>query len=283
VNEAANQAGQVANRKSVETYALGYGSVEHDRLIRQAVRIDRITERLLRDAGVGIGQRVLDLGSGLGDVSMLLARIVGPSGEVVGIDRDGESVAVATHRVRSVGLRNVRFIQGDASQPEMKGSFDVVAGRFILMFLPDPAAALRAAARCLHPGGLVVFQEPSWDVVLHFNRRFALYSAALQAIHLTLQRAGVRSEQGPQLRRVFREAGLPAPSLHAEMPLGCDSDFISVIVDLTLSIGPLARQHGVSMDVLGDLGTLASRIQAELEAADGVASLGALVGAWSRT
>jgi len=64
-------------------YALGYTNSEHNRLIRQATRIAPYTERLLREAGIGPGQRVLDLGSGVGDVAMLLARIVGPSGAIV--------------------------------------------------------------------------------------------------------------------------------------------------------------------------------------------------------
>jgi len=64
-------------------YALGSTDAEHERLIRQAARLAPITERLFREAGIGSGQRVLDLGSGVGDVAMLAARLVGPSGEVV--------------------------------------------------------------------------------------------------------------------------------------------------------------------------------------------------------
>src|SRR5258708_33972807 len=90
-------------------YALGYTASEHERLIRQATRIAPYTERLFREAGIGPGQRVLDLGSGVGDVSMLLARIVGPSGEVVGIERDGYSIARANARVADHGLANISF------------------------------------------------------------------------------------------------------------------------------------------------------------------------------
>src|SRR5437870_10647016 len=68
---------------SPTSYVLGYTNSEHERLIRQAARIAPVTERLFREAGIGPGQRVLDLGSGVGDVAMLAARIVGPSGEVV--------------------------------------------------------------------------------------------------------------------------------------------------------------------------------------------------------
>src|SRR6266852_1205412 len=74
-------------------YALGYTNSEHDRLIRQAARIAPCTERLFREAGIGAGQRVLDIGSGVGDVAMLAANLVGSTGEVVGIERDSRSIA----------------------------------------------------------------------------------------------------------------------------------------------------------------------------------------------
>jgi cyclopropane fatty-acyl-phospholipid synthase-like methyltransferase len=69
---------------SPSPYALGSTDSEHERLIRQAARLAPCTERFFREAGIGTGQRVLDLGSGVGDVAMLVARLVGPSGEVVG-------------------------------------------------------------------------------------------------------------------------------------------------------------------------------------------------------
>jgi len=64
-------------------YALGSTDAEHERLIRQAAWLAPYTEKFFREAGIGTGQRVLDLGSGVGDVALLLARLVGPSGEVV--------------------------------------------------------------------------------------------------------------------------------------------------------------------------------------------------------
>src|SRR3979411_3336194 len=97
-------------------YALGYTNEEHDRLIRQAARIAPIKERLFTEAGIGTGHRVLDLGSGMGDVAILVARLVGPSGEVVGIERDASSIARARARVAEAGLRNVSFTQTDVNQ-----------------------------------------------------------------------------------------------------------------------------------------------------------------------
>src|SRR6266516_4385651 len=89
-------------RRSTD-YALGYTDAEHERLIRQAARVAPITERLFREAGIGPGQRILDLGSGVGDVAMLAARLVGRSGEVVGVERDTRSIARARARVAEAG------------------------------------------------------------------------------------------------------------------------------------------------------------------------------------
>jgi len=71
-------------------YVLGDTGAEHARLVRQAAIFNPFTERLFRDAGIGPGQRVLDIGSGVGDIAMLVARLVGPTGEVVGVERERE-------------------------------------------------------------------------------------------------------------------------------------------------------------------------------------------------
>ena len=104
---------------------------EHERLIRQAARLAPVTERLFREAGISSGQRVLDLGSGVGDVAMLVARIVGPSGEVVGVERDVRSISVARARVAEAGLHNVSFTCTDVSHVATNRPFDAAIGRLI--------------------------------------------------------------------------------------------------------------------------------------------------------
>src|SRR5437764_5824421 len=119
-------------------YPLGNTDAEHERLIRQAARVGPITERFFREAGVGSGQRVLDIGSGVGDVAMLVARLVGPSGEVVAIERDPKAIATARHRVTEAGFHNVTFTQSHVGEILDEGPFDAAVGHFILMYLPDP-------------------------------------------------------------------------------------------------------------------------------------------------
>jgi ubiquinone/menaquinone biosynthesis C-methylase UbiE len=263
-------------------YALGYTNAEHDRLIRQAARIAPVTERLFRDAGIGPGQRILDLGSGVGDVAMLAARLVGPSGEVVGIERDASSIARAKARVAQAGLHNVSFTQTDADQIASGRPFDAAVGRFILMFLPDPVSVLRSLSNLVRPGGVLAFQEPSWVPLLAMGAQLPLWSGVLSAIHQTCLRSGVNPEMGPALYRIFQQAGLPAPAMLMETPLGSDPDLTRLITDLLNSLKPLAQQHNVSLHALGDFDTLSDRIQAEVAESNTVVSFVPMVGAWSR-
>src|SRR5271169_3360624 len=107
-------------------YALGSDAAEQARLIRQAAWLSESTERFFRAAGVGAGQRVLDLGSGVGDVSLIAARIVGSVGEVIGAERDPRAVARATARAMELRLEHVRFTQADIAALAIERPFDAV-------------------------------------------------------------------------------------------------------------------------------------------------------------
>lgn len=85
-------------------YSLGHSDAELQRLIWQGDVLRPYTERLLRLAAIKPGMRVLDVGCGAGDVTMLLARIVGPSGSVTGVDRSAQPLALAEHRAAAAGL-----------------------------------------------------------------------------------------------------------------------------------------------------------------------------------
>src|SRR5258707_14305670 len=102
-----NERFDMATPPSGVPYVLGDTGAEHERLIRQAAIFDPFTERLFRDAGIGQGQRVLDIGSGVGDVAMLGARLVGPRGEAVGVERDRSKLASARARAAEAGLHTV--------------------------------------------------------------------------------------------------------------------------------------------------------------------------------
>jgi ubiquinone/menaquinone biosynthesis C-methylase UbiE len=265
------------------SYALGYTTEEHDRLMRQAALLAPCTERLFRAAGIGPGDRVLDLGSGGGDVAVLLSQLVGPSGAVVGVERSASSIARAKARVAAARLDNVSFSLSDVTQVDISGPFDAVVGRFILMYLPEPARTLRGLAALLRPDGAVAFLEPSWAAVRGLSAHLPLYSACAAAIVETFKACGVNPEMGTAMHRTFAEAGLPVPKMTIEILLGDDAEFTRAPCDILQSLEPEALRHGIPLEALGDLHSLAERLQAEIRASgDAIAWLAGHVGAWCR-
>jgi enediyne biosynthesis protein CalE5 len=115
-----------------------------------------LNHRLVADARVRYGMRVLDLGSGTGYPALLAAQTIGPGGSVIGIDLADQMLAVARRKASSLGLTNVTFRTGDVtSLPFPSASFEAVTSRFCLMFLPEIPKAAAEIARVLKPGAWV--------------------------------------------------------------------------------------------------------------------------------
>jgi SAM-dependent methyltransferase len=213
---------EMATDRPDSGYALGNTDEEHERLIKQSVRFLPFTERLFRDAGVGPGQRVLELGSGMGDVAMLVARLIGPSGEVVGVERDARSIARAQRRLREAGIGNVTFVQCDASELPRERPFDAAVGRLILQYLPDPGAVMRSVSQLVRRGGAIAFQEPSFKPYFALCSEMPLWSACGSLAVAAFQGAGANAEMGPELPGVFERAGC----LHRRCEWRCPSETI---------------------------------------------------------
>ena len=213
---------------------------------------------------------------------MLLGRLVGSAGEVVGIERDPRSVARARARVADAGLSQVSFTECDASEVECSQPFDAVVGRLILQFLPRPVAVLRRVHEVVRPGGIIAFQEISYTPILALTARLPLWSAVAALTHETMRRCGADTEIGLALHHMFPEAGFSPPTVRMEILLGSDPDFTRRIYDLLCSLRPQIQQHNLPLDHLGDLDTLPHRLHSEVATAKTVVPFVALVGAWSR-
>jgi len=264
------------------SYALGNSDAEHERLIRQAETLAPCTERFFRDAGISVGHRVLDIGSVVGDVAMLLAGIVGPSGEVVGVERDSRSIARARARVAEAKLANVTFTQSDASEISANRLFDAVAGRFILMYLPDPVAVLRMLSRLVRPGGIVAFQEPCMSVPRLVWAHLSLYSKAASLIYATFRCSGANPDAGLDMFSMFEKAGLPVPAMRMEVLLENCANPPHWARDILRSLQPEIERAQLPVDALGDFDSFSERLQAEVAAANTVVPYVSIVGAWSR-
>jgi ubiquinone/menaquinone biosynthesis C-methylase UbiE len=264
-------------------YLLGSSDAEHQRLIRQASRLAPVTESFFREAGIGPGQHVLDLGSGVGDVAMLVARLVGRSGEVVAIERDARSISRARSRAGEAGFDNIKFVESDIAHFSTDTRFDAAVGRYILQFLPDPVTILRSLSQKVRPGGIIAFQEGSFAPFVALSAHLPLWSAVVSLHHEVSVRVGVNTEMGPALHKVFQDAGLPVPSMRLVMELGHDPDFTRWLSDATASIRPQIERLHLSFAKLGNLDTLHQRLHEEVARSQTVVPWLALVGAWCRT
>src|SRR5262249_50294062 len=171
-----------------------------------AAIFEPFTERLFRDAGIGPGQRVLDIGSGVGDVAMLTARLTGPTGGVVGIERDATTVAMARSRVEQAGLSNARFLEAGVRLVPSSGPFDAVVGRLILEYMPDPGAIVGSLAALVRPGGLIIFQDACWGPWLQLTASLPLRGKCAAMIYKAFERSGANMDMEFVLYRALQAA-----------------------------------------------------------------------------
>lgn len=264
-------------------YALGRTQQEYARLERQAKLIEPMTRRTFTDAGIAPGMRVLDLGCGAGDVCMLLADMVGPSGSVIGLDLDPSVITHARERVSAAGLRNIAFAECDFSAYAPKEPVDAIVGRLTLMYQADPAVPLAALAEHLKPGGIFAFLEP-W--FMPFPPAETVLGRVGHCIVETLRRSGAHIDLGPRLHTVFSKAGLPLPRMRFEalMDGAANSPLYQYIADTYASLVPKAIEYGVpTAEQLTSLDEMPQRLAAETKALGYAVFVAPLVSAWCRT
>ena len=98
----------------------------------------------------------------------------------------------------------------------------------------------------------------------------------------TFHRSGGNPELGLAFHRMFKEAGLPAPTMGLDMPLGSDGEFTRMAHDVLCSLRPQIELLNVSVEKLGDIHDLPLRLESEVERAGAVAAWPGIVGAWCR-
>ena len=264
-------------------YVLGHSARELERLRRQGQLINPITRQYLIEAGIAAGMRVLDVGSGAGDVAFLAAELVGPPGQVVGVDRSPDAVALARSRAKERSLANVTFCESELSAMAFDQHFDAAIGRYVLCFQPDPAALLRKVARWVRPGGIVLFHEPDRKQMRSYPPT-PTYDKMSEWIDETFGRTGMDVRMGIKLYSTFLAAGLAGPTmrLHAAIGGAKALEEVHFEADVAVTLAPAMERTGVATaDELG-ADSLIERIAQEMSANQSVIVGRADIGAWTR-
>ena len=262
-------------------YVLGSNDAEIARLDFQAAALAENTTRLLREAGIAEGMRVLELGTGLGHVAFDVARLVGPAGEVVGIDQSEELLTVARRRRAEQGFDHVRFEQADARRFRDAEPFDAIVTRLMLFHLPDAVDVVAHHVGGLREGG--TFLAVDYDIgTLRSEPSVPLVAAATVWIESAFRAAGADPRIGAHLALLLGAGGVSdVRTLGLQEYLPPDDprgpvQFAGVVASLAAQI----VGSGIATERELDLATLRERIAQQLQGANAVVLPPALVGAW---
>ena len=272
-----------ANREM--TYTMGRSKEETERLIQQSGLYEDITRRFLKEAGLFTGMKVLDIGSGAGDVAFAAAELVGSEGEVVGVDMNAEILETARSRAQEAGFANIEFVAGDAQTLDLPNDFDALIGRLVLMYLADPVDTLKQLAARVRPGGIVAFQEvefSTYEATARPNTPM-LNQLAEWGIEV-FRRSGANVGMGLDLYGTFVDAGLPEPTLQYSAPVGGPAAWAGYefIANGFRSLVPLMEAFGIAAAQDVDVETLAERLRAEVVASKRPLILPPHVTAWAQ-
>jgi len=263
------------------SYVLGHSEQELARLERQAEIFSLETRDWLRRAGLKTGMHVLDVGCGVGDVSMIAAEMVGSAGTVVGIDKAAAALPIAGARAKRAGYDWVRFVEADVFQYEPQEKFDAVIGRFILMHLPDPAAALTRLRQWLVDGAVVSFIEMDISETTAVPP-MPLLDRCIEWITTTYRQVGAEPNMGSRLYATFRQSGLmPRLSGLTRIESGPTSIVYPFAAQTLFSLLPAMERLGIASAADVGIDTLAERLRAAAIDGDHCILMPRLIGAWA--
>lgn len=248
-------------------YTLGRTSHETTRLIEQSKIYGDATRSLCVRAGITTGMHVLDIGSGAGDVALTVAELVGKSGHVVGVDVNPAILETARQRATDAGITHVDFIPGDARTIDFEEKFDALVGRFVLMYMADPVAALKQLIPYIKPGGIVAFHEPEYTLYpASHHPNTPLMNQLYGWILDVFEHSGAHLDMGVGLYRTFIDVGLPPPEMHLQVPIGAEKKWTGYRYMDTIfqSLLPLINKYGIATADEVDIATLAERLRAEV-------------------
>jgi SAM-dependent methyltransferase len=264
-------------------YALGHTPQEHDRLRRQARMWEAAAGRLFDRAGLGPGASCLDAGCGPGETMRSMAERVGPTGRVLGIDRDASLGALAVETLHREGHRQCAFTGHDLSEAAAVpgGPFDLIYARLLLFHIPQRVDVLSRLWDAVAPGGHLIIQDYDFRSIgcvpdlASIGELVRVFTGAFHAV-------GAGVHVGIRLPDLFREAGIGTPDgtdvagYLDPLPIGS-----AMVAQVFRSVLPVALAHGITTeDAAAE--TLAATERDAARHPDGQLMWPLLIGAWKR-
>ena len=225
--------------------------------------VDEMTERMLDDAGIKPGMRVLDIGCGPGAVSLMLSRRVGNQGHVFAVDRNSHMLEAARERAREAGVSNLTFIEGGFDVPFAgRGTLDAVIGRRVLMYQSDAAHAVVQLADAIRTGGVIAFHEHDTVAISDGRTSLPLHDRVRSWLRDMLRAEGANLHMGFELHSALSAAGLTVERVRAEANVLTPTAGYPVAA-IIRAVLPRLLQRGIATEADVDVETLDDRLAAE--------------------
>lgn len=231
---------------------------------------NRATPAFLAAAGIAPGMRVLDLGCAFGELTRLVARMVGPDGAVTGIDRNRAYLEQARGMEAESGEAPIHYVEADLTgdlSAIADDPFDAIVIRRVLMYLPDPAGLIAKLPALLRQGGLLAVQEHDATGLPISAAPLPLHREAHRWVWDTVEAEGGRRTMGMTLPGMLEAAGWTIASWRAEATL-IGAREASWLGHAVLGMLPRMIAGGVVTEDEVGLDTLDARLEAERREAD---------------
>lgn len=240
------------------------GMAQRDRLVQQSRVWEPFTRRILAQAGLRPGQRVLDAGCGAGGAMALMAEIVGPNGRVSGLDIDDGIARPAVQDLQRQGPAVFDYLDVDLETGDWapEQPLDMVFARRVMFHMGEPLAVLRRLWSWVRPGGTLLLMDTDLTVARSFPQ-LPVLERGMRLVNDAFRRAGHDIETGARLPAMLLEAGIGPAQASEVFSLITGSLHGAALLRGTLaSLAPVILRHG-----LADAAALA-RLDAALDAVE---------------
>lgn len=178
---------------------------------RLSLMNDLLNAASLRELGLCGGEKIIDFGCGLGQLTRAMARTAGPRGRVLGIEQSPEQIAEALRQAREGGEDGlVELRQGDVLAPPLGddewGSFNLAHARLLLEHVTDPVTVVRAMVSAVRPGGRIILEDDDHDLFRLWPEPPG-FASLWQAYVRTFDRNGNDPYIGRRLVSLLQQAG----------------------------------------------------------------------------
>lgn len=243
---------------------------------------DKFTVQLLTKAGIKKGSKVLDIGCGRGDVSLMTANLVGSEGHVMGIDIDSVSIENARLRAKDLNISNLSFYATDALElSEAIGKFDAIIGRRVLMYQSNPVDFIKNIRLCLKKNGVIAFQEHDMEMVPASKVPMPLHFKVQNWLRHTISYEGADTSIGFNLYDIFTRAGFTVLEMKAEPIIQTPSEPYHVAA-IVKAILPRIIKSKAATEKDIDIDTLEKRLSEERKKSNAIYIGDVKFGIWAK-